>query len=193
MNTRRAFLIGASAGLTLTLFDKFFTYIENHGEPLIEAPDWPENTLFAYPNRNFRLGLNGDPDEWDFPYEDWLEYLIYDKGYKGPTKLSHYRKISSDWNLKPTELREPIPFWRVAAIMERRGPGADALNLLKDLNIGPDLNMNEGEVGGLTFYSDPTPIYNYCGVEADNAISLSLLQHRLNELGQEIEIVLASG
>jgi hypothetical protein len=193
MITRRSFLIGsgtACATFSLSLFDKYFSYIENHGEPLIEAPNDADDTLYAYPDRSFRLGLNGDPDVWDGPYNDWLDFLLHDQGYDYPSKLSDYRKIYDKWNVRPTELLEEIPFWRMAAIMERRGPGADALNLLKDLDIGPDLGVDEKTLGGLTFYPVPTPIYNYCGVEADNAISLSLLQHRLNKLGQNIEIVL---
>ena len=193
MITRRAFLIGSCASFTLTFFDKFFTYIENHGEPLIEAPDWPEDDLFVYPNRGYKFGLNGDPDELEFPYESWLEYLMDAKGIQRPTKMSHYREIFRNWNVQPSELAEPVPLERAIAYMERTGPGADAHDLLKDLNIGPDLGMNKGEVGGLTFYSTPTPIENYYGVAADNAISLSILQHRLNELGQDIGIVLASG
>ena len=39
------------AAFTLALFDKFFTYNENHGEPLIEVPDDADHTLFAYTSR----------------------------------------------------------------------------------------------------------------------------------------------
>ena len=60
------------------------------------------------------------------------------------------------------------------------------------LNIGSDLDANNGSVGGLTFYSVPSPIDNRYCVEADNAISLSLLQYRLNTLGQNIEVSLQS-
>ena len=51
--------------------------------------------------------------------------------------------------MRPTELLEEIPFWRMAAIMERRGPGADTLNFLKDLDIGPDLGVDEKTLGEL--------------------------------------------
>ena len=90
-------------------------------------------------------------------------------------------------------MEEPIPIDLATAYMEKTDPGADAYDLLKRLDIGPELELNKGEVGGLSFYSVPTPIDNFYGVEADNSISLSILQHRLNQLGQDIAIELAIG
>ena len=52
MITRRAFLIGSAATITLSLVDKFYTFIENHGEPLIQAPKNPSGVLYVYPDRD---------------------------------------------------------------------------------------------------------------------------------------------
>ena len=50
--------------------------------------------------------------------------------------------------MKPRELEEPIPIDLATAYMEKTGPGADAHDLLKRLDIGPELELNKGEVGG---------------------------------------------
>ena len=195
MITRRSFLIGSSAAfatISLSVFDKYFNFFETHGEPLIEAPDDPDASLCAIQDRGFLLGLNGHPGEWDCAGETWRDFLEFELGYDAPSKLSEFRHLYDKWGMKPTELDEEVPFWTMAAIMERRGPAADAKHLLEGLNIGPDLDANTDTVGGLTFYSVPSPIDNRYGVEADNAISLSLLQHRLNALGQNIAVSLQS-
>ena len=43
---------------------------------------------------------------------------------------------------------EQIPIDLATAYMEKTGPGADAYDLLKRLDIGPELELNKGEVGG---------------------------------------------
>ena len=188
MVTRRAFLIGSAATITLSLVDKFYTFIENHGEPLIQAPKNPSGVLYVYPDRDYQLGLNGDPWKIDFPYASWQEYLVEEQGYDNPTKLSDFRAIYRDWGFMPSQLQEPVPWEHVAEMMERRGPGADAFHLLDSLDIGPYLEFDGRVAGGLKFYDGPMPGSNYLGVEAEDDISVSLLQHRPNQLNTGIAV-----
>ena len=192
MITRRSFLIGAASSFTLPMFEKFTTFFENHGEPLIEAPEKAGDILYVYPDRDFQMGLNGDPWEPDYPMMTWREMLVEERGYENPTKLSHFRKIRWEWNVSPSMIDEVIPedFWYEA--FERRGPHADAHWLLKGLDIGPNLEMDGQVVGGLQFIDGPMPGNNYLAVHADDEISVSLLQHRLNELKTGVAIELSS-
>ena len=195
MITRRSFLIGSGAAfatISLSVCDKYLNCFGTNGEQLIGAPDDPDAIHWAIQDRGFLLGLNGHPGEWPCVGETWRDFLEYELGYDAPSKLSEFRRLYDKWGMKPTELDDEVPFWKMAAIMERRGPAADAKHLLEGLNIGSDLDANNGSVGGLTFYSVPSPIDNRYCVEADNAISLSLLQYRLNTLGQNIEVSLQS-
>ena len=46
--SRRQFVLGTATGLILpSYYDKVFTYIENHGEPLIEIPKQAEIELLV--------------------------------------------------------------------------------------------------------------------------------------------------
>ena len=121
MITRRAFLIGSAATVTLSLVDKYYSFIENHGEPLIEALKNPSSTIYAFPERDYQLGLDGDPFEIAFPYESWIEYLIGDCGCETPTKLSDFRDINWNWGITPSQLQEPVPENHWFEYMERRG------------------------------------------------------------------------
>ena len=38
MYSRREFIIGTGGLITMSVLDRYITYIENHGEPLVEAP-----------------------------------------------------------------------------------------------------------------------------------------------------------
>jgi hypothetical protein len=192
MITRRAFLIGSAATVTLSLVDKFYTFIENHGEPLIEAPKNPSRILYAFPDRDYQLGLDGDPWVIDFPYKNWLEYIVGDCGYETPTKLSDFREICWNYGLTPSQLREPVPDDQQLELVERKGPHADAFHLLDCLEIGPDLDVEGQVVGGLKFYDGPMPGSNYLAVHTEDDISVSILQHRLNQLGQNIKVELSN-
>ena len=69
-------------------------------------------------------------------------------------------------------------------------PNALAFKLLEDLDIGPKLAGPGDEVGGLEFIDGDAPGHDYLGVHADDALSISLLQHRLNELDTGIAVEL---
>lgn len=190
MITRRAFLIGAGSTLTMPLLNKFEWHIENLGRPFIEATKHTSSTLYVYPDRDFQIGLDGDPWAPNFPAMTWRQLFVDEWGFLPETERMSIEEYAADWGLEPLELDEEIPYDNLLEIFERKGPGADAHMLLSGLDIGPDLCAGN-QVGGLKFYDGPMPGSNYLGVEADDEISVSLLQHRLNELrmGIAVEIV----
>ena len=59
------------------------------------------------------------------------------------------------------------------------------------LDLGPELVVNGEIAGGLNFYDGPMPGNSYMGVHADCFVSLSVLQHRLNALGENTKLVIA--
>ena len=187
MITRRTFLIGAGSALTLSIVDKFVWHLDNKGLPLIQKPKNPSKVLFV--NMAYENQINLGRPPFDPPTGTWRELLVDALGYKNPTTLSQFRKLYDDYGVKPRELDTEcdcfFECWdRVAS------PNALAFKLLEDLDIGPKLAGPGDEVGGLEFIDGDAPGHDYLGVHADDDLSISLLQHRLNELDTGIAVEL---
>jgi hypothetical protein len=84
---------------------------------------------------------------------------------------------------KPADLDAYLDSWCRAD-----SPNAKAFCLLESLDIGSELR-HINKVGGLVFYDGPMPGSDYLGVHADCGVTLSLLQHRLNELNTGIWVL----
>ena len=82
----------------------------------------------------------------------------------------------------------PDDWW--SEYLDRRGPSAEAHYLLEGLDIGRDLRADGKVAGGLEFIDGPFPGNNYLGVHANDAISVSLLQHELNAISAGIAVKL---
>ena len=69
-------------------------------------------------------------------------------------------------------------------------PNAIAYRYLDRLNLGSQLD-GEKAIGGIRLIDGPMPGNDYLGAEAEDAVSVSLLQQRLNELdtGVRIELI----
>ena len=188
MITRRGFIASVSAALTLPLVNKFTWYLEKKGRPFIDAPEYPSQILRVYPDRNFQICLDGDP--WDIPTQapSWRYYFLDCLGEEEPGSLSSFHYFFEKYGIRPTQLDKNcdelvwLDYWT-----RNESPDADAYRLLESLRIGSDLSAGEG-VGGLTFINSDTNVYRHLGVHADDEISLSLLQHRLNVIGTEIAV-----
>ena len=72
----------------------------------------------------------------------------------------------------------------------RNSPNARAYHLLNGLDLGSELRASNG-AGELRFIDGACPGIDYLGVHAADELSLSLLQHRLNQLETGIHIRLA--
>jgi hypothetical protein len=189
MITRRAFIAGASAALTLPIVDRFTSYLENFGEPLIEAPKRPDRVLYIVPEWEYQIGLDRKPGNFSFPKVPLREALKMVYGWDTPNE-DDLEYLQLNRGLENTNLDALIDdkfWWEHMEFVNRNGPAADAYYYLEGLGIGPNLQHGE-EVGGLTFEDGPSPCSDYIGVCADDDISVSLLQHELNVTGANVAV-----
>jgi hypothetical protein len=192
--SRRNFILGTGAGLILpAYYDKVFTFFENHGEPLIEIPKQFHTDLFAV--------------DWGGGIYEFQLGKVEPEPY-GPMTLREYaRRFFGDEQgyldafccerdgIKPDfeALADP---WMVETTWERDSPAADAYRLLDGLDLGPDFDAldidleddDERVVGELDFVDCPNPCSSYLGVQTEDAVSVSLLQKRLNDLNTGIRV-----
>ena len=179
--SRREFILGTAAGLILpSFFDKVFTFYENTGEALLEAPRNTAIELIAIDrgSGNYEMNL-GDP--WEEPPEMTVrEYAIH---YFGSEQrwLDHNYYEDDDFD-------RVMDFWEVVDNWCRcDSPNAKAYMLLEDLDLGPQFKGKDA-VGEIDFIDGPCPGNDYLGVEAPTEIDVSLLQKRLNDLDTGIRI-----
>ena len=186
MITRRQFLIGAGSTLTLPLVNKFVLYLEYKGAPLIEAPSNPNDILYVNLDEDYSIELGKFPDE--IPTLTWREFLFERLGYEYPKRLSDFRQLYEEWGVKPHEFDDEYEDYYMDCWIRCESPSAQAFHLLQELDIGPLLSGPGDAVGGLSFIDGPSPCSNYVGVHADDDLSISLLQQRLNDLGTGIAV-----
>jgi hypothetical protein len=185
MYSRRQFLISstnAGAGLILpSYYDKVLSFIENHGEPLLEAPARFDDTLYAERESDYQLNL-GKP-VYDLPEMTWREAIErYDL-------MPDASELEDEFGITVADLDNPVDWdWQMERWCRKDSPNARAFHLLDGLNIGTDLQHGD-LVGGLTYHDGPCPGSDYLAVHAECDVSLSLLQHRLNELNTGIKVV----
>ncbi len=188
MLTRRTFLAGAAGSITAALVQKYEWFISEKGEPLIEAPAFPSTDLYvSAPDGEWVITL-GPPDE-DPGTGTWTEFLTaqYDIG---PLDQESLIEAGESWGIEP-ELLDTECEWETWYCYWGRNlsPRAHAYRLLQSLDLGPKLSGARGEVGELNFLDAPFICSDYLGVHAADDLSVSLLQHRLNELKTGIRVV----
>ncbi len=188
--TRRHFLLGTASGLVLPAFyEKVFRYCESYDEPLLIAPKQPEEILYACKNfaaEGYQLNL-GNPEE------QLLQMTIRDfcitYGEGDPERWWREEWIDGEDD-EPIDMDEKIDLCPVIDWWAlHHSANAKAYYYLECLDLGPQLE-NARAVGNLNFTVGACPGNDYIGVEAADHITLSLLQHRLNELGAGIKVEL---
>ena len=184
--TRRQFLISTTsggAGLILpSYYEKVSSYFENHGEPLLESPLRISENLFADLDADFQLNLGLPATE--LPEMTWREVIERYHGWMpDPDRLEDELGITVADLDKPADEDAYLDSWCRAD-----SPNVQAYHLLECLDIGTELRHGN-QVGGLLFYDGPMPGSDYLGVHAECAVSLSLLQHQLNELDTGIRVL----
>ena len=180
---RRQFLIrtaAASGQLILPpFFDRALAFVENHGEALIEAPPEPVRTLYAaYQEEGVYWIIDGlMPDRIPPPAITWREYLRW-SGHS-----------LDDWYLEPEQLDDAMsePHWETHWFYQL-SPNAKAYKYLDDLDLGPEFGLCEDAKGEIRFIDGPMPGSNCRWVEVGDLLSVSLLQNRLNELGENVSL-----
>lgn len=191
---RREFLIRSFGGVACAVLAPDFIrsaldHIQGTDQPLIVPPKKPGDILYAVDtDEDFQLNLG--PYDSEPPVITWREYI---KQYmeEDPDEFGEYH-LEDDYGIAPDQLDEDCDTaFYFDAWCRSESPHARAVRYLESLELGPYSTRNGVEVGGLTFYDGPCPGSDYLGVHADDKVSLSCLQERLNQLGESIEIRVA--
>jgi len=188
--TRRQFLFSipaAGAGLILpSFFDRAVEALARTGEPLLIPPDKCVTEMLAVDHGDGEYQLNiGDP--WEGPPRlTQREYI--NRYYDGDVEMyvaDHYEEG------EVVDLDAQVDEWVVMDAWARsESPNAVAYHRLYGLDLGPDLAAANA-AGELLFIDGPCPGNDYLGVHAADALTLSLLQQRLNQLDTGIHITVA--
>ena len=188
--TRRQFLLGTAAGLVLPrFFEKVFSYVANHEEPMLWAPKSAQTVMYAVPElayAGYQLNLGdvtveppgsltvrefcerfavGDP-------ATWFRKVQYDRDEPFPLDWDH--RLGEDFVFE---------WWQA-----RHSTSLLAARYVESIDLGPQLIGGE-PVGtlALSLGGMCSSLYAY---DAVDDVSLSLLQNRLNEINSGIRIEL---
>jgi hypothetical protein len=185
--SRRFFLIGSGAVITSAFVKDAVRFVERTSRPFLITPDRVETEMFYYhggePDAAISLGPWHPID--DVPIPTWREYYTKCLGQSVETEAEVECVCRAEW-LEREELDEPMraeswgqhwDYWL--------SPSAQAYQFLESLDLGP-LRKRSGQRvwnGQLIFDECPRIASNARYVAAEDAVTLSLLQARLIELG----------
>ena len=192
---RREFLVGSGAILTAAFVTKAEWFLEHEKRvvPLIE--ETPSERVLYFVNNGFDFELRLDEPEVVLPEMTLREAL---ENYHGvhvpdrPLRLSEWRELYHEHGVLPTALDKPADWdWVVAGWARPASPTAKAYHKLEGLDLFHS-DANGRYLGGLSFIDGCHPGNDYLGVRANDAITASLLQARLLELGETFRVELIS-
>ena len=194
MISRRQFLVGAAgaaAGLILPdWLVRAERYLEGEGRPLLEVPQPFEDTLTAinWFGDEYQLFL-GDPFE-EPPRLNWAEFA---ERYYGEDNVDRFL---NDYFGEDTDFPDPedqVDEWLISDHwVMTDSPSAEAFSYLQGLDLGPDFG-GPGGIGRIDLIEGAAPGNNSCIANASDDLSLSLLQKRLNDLGESVRVVVGGG
>jgi len=188
--TRRQFLlttVGSGIGFILpSFYEKALSYWENHEEPLIQPAKDADTILYAWSDASLELNL-GDPytePSYDMTYREFIDDYYYGD-LEQYLEVSPYLQPEDKFDLDAKASSDEI----LEAWIPTHSPRVQALYLLQNLDLGPDLE-GPSAVGGIHEVGG-CPGSDYRGMLPDDHVSLSLLQERLNQLktGLRIEVI----
>ena len=186
--TRRQFLLttcGSGIGFILpSFYDEALTLWENHGEILLRpAPD-AKTILYAYQEMELELNL-GDPRTRppQMIRREFIEKYVY-----GGLE-TYFEELSDLDGCEGYDLDAEVDFEEVLDVWGLvDSPWAKAYKYLESLDLGPDFTSPDA-VGGIRTGTG-APGTNHIALHANDDISLSLLQERLNQLNTGVRIEL---
>lgn len=198
---RRSFLIratGVMGALVTTQFLKDAQWlIANQDKPLLILPKQRVvETLYAAPNEGrFALFLGSKPNEYVDPEFTWGEFGNTAWGHSEMDTIEYLRenfghcKCEAEERLNArADNAEVFDWW-----LRHQSPNALAYNHLEGLDLGPEFGGRGKTAGGIKFTDGFHPGNETLWVEVPDLLSISLLQGRLNELGQGIKLELLEG
>jgi hypothetical protein len=181
MITRRQFLLGTGF-IVPTFFDQALSFFENHGEPLLIAPKRPRQILYVATDCSYEFRL--DTPDIDIPKMTMDEYLDEHWGGVEAYMASLGEEDRPDLNSYVDPL-QVLDFWG-----RTDSPNARAHRLLEDLRFSASSEETRS-LSGITFFDGPSPGNDYLGVQADDLMAVSLVQHELNNQGYNTRVELA--
>ena len=184
--SRRNFLIGVGAGLILpTFYETACKHLLANGSPLILPPSKPTIELLAHDY----AGYGSYTLNWGDPYSNLPDFI----GVSWRDFSDEYLAGDYEWVLRANEDDEDFdldntvnPYWAEDYWIHKHSPNGRAFDLLSGYDLGLDQTTPSGQ-GQIDFIECDRPGSDYRGVEAD-AVGLSLLQHKLNELNSGISL-----
>jgi hypothetical protein len=186
--SRRQFLLstaGAAAGAILpSFYVRALEFTEQFGEALLQAPPRFDQDLIAmdFGGEGFHL-VAGDPfaePEFGLSFREF--FTRYEP--------EGFDDFEYKWDMDASHLDDLIPDRYVQASWDLHdGPLAKGYHLLEHLDLGPELSGPDA-VGGIELIQGQYPGSNDTWAQADDLVSVSLLQKRLNDLGAGIRVVL---
>ncbi len=183
---RRSFLIGGGSLISTTFLADAQEWIEQTGRPLLLEPLPARVELFVNYFDEQILFSVGSCDVSEPPPPTWAEFLKAE-GYALNT-VAGFRTALEEWELTPRDLQAPMNGSTWATAWEcRYDPTARAYHLLRDLDLGSE-GMLGPRAGDLKFIEGCHPGSSDCWVEAEDHLTVSLLQARLRELGSYLEL-----
>jgi len=149
---------------------------------LLETPVEPVKKLYAaYQEEGVYWIIDGFMPQGLPPAVTWREYFL----------LTGDKLVSGmeNWQLEPGQLDEPMDYWAFETYwFYNLSPNALAYKYLSDLDLGPEFGKSDRAEGEIRFQDAPTMGSDCRWAEVDNLLSLSLLQNRLNELGENVSL-----
>jgi hypothetical protein len=195
---RRQFLVRATAIVGAIITPRFVReakgYIEHRAAPLLVPPAEPAIRTLTAVCRPRGYGLYiGDPTECA-PTFTWREFAE-EQGYDGRQDALAFILEQTDVTVREARemIDEEVSDWRVSEWWDPTySPSALAFEYLDELDLGPEFGANGRARGEICFTEGYRPGDSTVIVEVTDDFSLSLLQARLNELGERTTIVLGS-
>jgi hypothetical protein len=185
--SRRFFLIGAGSLITPAFVKDARAALADTGEPLLLAPPSPHRELLVeWFDGVARLHL-GQPNTYPPPPAPlWIEHLRA-CGHELET-AAQIAAYCDQNHQDEAQLWAPVDAYSWEDWWEYWGSSeAKAYELLDSPKVFPAQKGFPRE-GGLVFERFPNPMSSARWVEADDPLSLSLLQARLNELDLSIAV-----
>lgn len=190
---RRSFLVGGGVLISTGFLRQARSSIAKTGRPFLLPVGAARETLYVtHYDENYHLTL------WEPGVEEppcfapdpprWLEFFqASGHDLKAPGVL---RSLAADWELDARQLAEPMHdyAWE-QAWSTTFSPAARAYHLLETLDLGEGKPVRTG--GELLFNESQYPGSNDRWVEAEDPLTLSLIQARFRELRLPIHVQLA--
>jgi len=185
--TRRSFLVGLTSLFGVSGIPELRAEIKSAGRPILLSPSLVTGNLYVYEGGILGLG----EDDFRSPRPTFRQYW-HDSGVlNGNDEKAVRRYAEAGWgdpDLADQTLDDDT--WGEAFELQY-GATAAAYHLLRRLKVGTSLRSKALTAGRLDFSAGSNhPCSNDLWVEVYDDLSVSLLQARLIELNQPIQVVM---